>query len=805
MLTLNGIYKDYTTGASSVRALNDVTIAFKRDDFVAVLGPSGCGKTTLLNLVGGLDKYSAGDILIDGKSTKDFSDGDWDTYRNNTIGFVFQNYNLIQHISVLANVEIALTLSGVDAAERRRRAEDALRSVGLDDQINKRPNQLSGGQMQRVAIARALVNNPKILLADEPTGALDTQTSVQIMEILREVSKERLVIMVTHNRELADEYATRIINLIDGRVISDTKPYGGEDSQSQTGVGFSQKAANVKYSNGKNTSMSFLTALKLSFNNLKAKKLRTILVSVAGSIGIIGIALVLAISSGMTAYINNMQQGALAGTPLTISETSLSLGGGTIGGVNGGANALTEFPSGDTITAKDLQKETMEAMSHKNVFTTEYLDYLNAMNSSWYTAIGYSYAMNINMLYKNGQTVGKIDFSGAGVSSGGGISFSVGGGSQSAASVFEIPGDKEFILKNYDVLAALSGHSGGGYPTSKNEVIFVIDSTNNVSPQMMEALGFAASGEYKFDDIIGKQFKVAANDIYYSAPDENGKYEPRALTEVYDDGASETLTVVGILRVKKDAASSVLSSGIGYTKALTDYLLSQNSAANSAIAGAQAGADYDVLKGTGAPLTAEAKQAALKSLGATGMPSAISIYPIDFDSKEKITEYLAAYNNGRPTEQQILFVDLTELILGVMDTLVNTVAAILAAFAAISLVVSSIMIGIITYVSVVERTKEIGILRSIGARKKDISRLFNAETLMIGFAAGLIGIIATLILSIPINLIINALVGVQNIAALPALTAVILVLISMGLTLIAGLIPSGMAARKDPVTALRTE
>ncbi|MDR3263078.1 MAG: ATP-binding cassette domain-containing protein [Clostridiales bacterium] len=779
MLTLQNINKDYLSGDNTVHALRDVSINFNKNDFVAILGPSGCGKTTMLNIIGGLDRYNSGDLLINDKSTKGFSDGDWDTYRNNTIGFVFQSYNLISHLSVLANVEIALTLSGVDAAERKRRALESLRSVGLDDQANKKPNQLSGGQMQRVAIARALVNNPKILLADEPTGALDSATSEQIMNILQEISKDKLVIMVTHNEEIAEKYATRIVSLKDGRVVSDTKPERNDAE-------YSQNSANDKYSNGKNTSMSFLTAIKLSFNNLKTKKMRTILVSVAGSIGIIGIALILAINAGMTAFINNLQEGSMAEYPLTVAEGSaMSIGLG-MNPMAGRDQNL--YPDGDKIYSK-----APVTNNHQNKFNQEYLDYINALDSELYTATMFSYLYKMNVLYKNGTNYGEVAQS---------------TGSNpllSTSNFFEIPDNKEFLLKQYDILA----YSGGdaGYPSSINDVILVVDSSNNIRPTIMTTLGLGTAAEYSFNELLGHEFKVVKNDAYYATtPDATGKYKKNDIHDgtVYDDPTNITLKIVGIVRVKENATSDILSTGIGYTKALTDAVLAD--CASSIVADAQRlDAVNDVL--TGVPFTAAVgtQENALRFLGAIKMPSSIGIYPKDFAAKEAIIDYLAAYNDGRPEAEQVVFTDLAGMILGAVDTLIDTIAVILMAFAAISLVVSSIMIGIITYVSVVERTKEIGILRSIGARKKDISRVFNAETLIIGFAAGAFAILMTLLLSLPINLIIKALVGVEHIASLPFFTGLILIAVSMGLTLIAGFIPSRMAAKKDPVEALRTD
>ena len=765
MLQLKNITKVYDS-ATPVHALKGIDLRFRESEFVAILGTSGCGKTTLLNLVGGLDKYTSGDLLVDGKSTKHFSDAEWDAYRNSTVGFVFQSYNLISHLSVLDNVAIALTLSGVSPDERKKRATEALTSVGLADQIHKKPNQLSGGQMQRVAIARSLVNNPKILLADEPTGALDSGTSVQIMGILKEVSKDRLVIMVTHNQELAKEYSDRIVRLKDGLVTDDTRPVDAVETE---------KAGRFK---SKKTAMSWWTAIKLSFNNLMTKKKRTVLTSIAGSIGIIGVALVLALSNGMTAYVNSMQSDTLAGFPVTILKTATTFDVGfTIDRDDG-----LRFPTGDTV----LSYDRMASMRmHTNVITQGYIDYLEAIDPTLYNAMSYSYGLEMTVIAKadNG-SYKKVN-------------------TQSASSLLdsgsyfnEMPGNDEFMQIQYDVL-------DGTYPTGADEVVLIIDSYNRLDIRILEDLGIAVAEDYKFSDLLGRTFKVIHNNDYYNEVDgvflAGTDYEA-----MYNNPDSVTLTVVGIMRVKESASSELLSGGIGYTTALTQAML--NSAKISDVATAQTAVGNTINVLTGGEFNNIVTFAdVMRQIGADEVPVGMQIYPVNFDAKETIKDHLDAYNAGLPEEEQIVYTDLAEIVTNMVSTMINTIAIILAAFAAISLVVSTIMIGIITYVSVVERTKEIGILRAIGARKKDISRIFNAETLIIGFTAGTLGIVVTYLLSIPINIIVHNAVGVSGIAGLPILYGVILIVGSMVLTLVGGFIPAQGAAKKDPVVALRTE
>lgn len=753
MLQLKNIYKAYIVGNQSVYALRDVNVSFKKNEFVSILGPSGSGKTTMLNIIGGLDRYTKGDLLVEGKSTKDFTDNDWDAYRNSTIGFVFQNYNLISHLSVLDNVEMALRLSGISANERKERAIKVLTEVGLEDHIYKRPNQLSGGQMQRVAIARALVNNPKILLADEPTGALDSKTSTQIMDLIREISKDRLVIMVTHNSKIANEYSDRIINLLDGEIIEDSNPVELEEVKAP------QKLYNKK------TSMSYLTALKSSFKNLMTKKGRTIITAFAGSIGIIGIALVLSISSGMKSYVNKQQSDTLAGFPLMVQEEVMT-------SFRPIEDNFEEFPRKKVIYSYDLSKSFKP---HENIIDDEFINYLNQMDKSLYNSISYSRGITINILAKT-KTGGYVDV-------------------DTSRYFSEIPNSPEFIKSQYDLL-------DGKYPTNYEEIALVVDNKNRVDVRVLEAFGIEINDEYSFDDLIGKQFKVITNNDFYIKSG-NQFIKNNDFELMYKSNNNITIKVVGILRINSDATSEILSSGFAYTTMLTDKLLEIEQ--TSEIVKAQKNnLTEDVL--TGIPFNKQyTHKEAMQKIGGDATPVGIQIYPVSFESKDKIKSYIDDYNKGKDEQEKIIITDLAEIISDVISSLINTITIILSAFAGISLVVSSIMIGIITFVSVLERTKEIGIMRSIGARKKDISRIFNAETIIIGFFAGAIGITLAVILNYPINIIIKHYTDIEGFSSLPIASALLLILLSTALTLIAGLIPSHIAAKKDPVVALRTE
>ncbi len=776
MLELKNLSKNYYVGDTTVEALKNVDLKFRKNEFVSILGPSGCGKTTMLNIIGGLDKYTSGDLLIDGKSTKLYKDNDWDAYRNTTIGFVFQNYNLISHLSVLENVEMALSLSGVSSKERKERSIKVLEEVGLKDQVYKKPNQLSGGQMQRVAIARALVNNPKILLADEPTGAIDSKTSSQIMKLIKEISRDRLVIMVTHNSKIANKYSDRIVNLLDGEILSDSNPANGD-------VKVGGNLVNSK------TSMSFMSAIRTSFKNLITKKGRTLITTLAGSIGIIGIALVLAISAGMTNYVNDIQSDSLAGFPISINSEVIAT---TMGGSSGGPGAFMnnddqealEFPNESIIYSFNEDQNTVV---HTNVFTEDIMSHIDDMDTTLYNSIAYTRSISIQMITEaNNGSFNKVE------SAGGGGFMSMFG---SNSVVNELPNNQEFVESQYDILE-------GSYPTNYNEVVLVVDNMNQLDVTTLEALGYDIEEDYTFSDFIGKDFKVIPNNVYYNQVGDvfvNGS----DLESMYENLDSITLSIVGILRVNEDASSEVLSEGIGYTTMLTDYLLEDSS--NSDIVLAQiADPTMNVLTGMGFNEQV-AYDLVMQNIGGDSTPTGIQIYPVSFESKDEIKSYLDTYNVGLADEDTIIYTDLAETISTTISGMISTITIILGAFAGISLVVSSIMIGIITYVSVIERTKEIGIMRSLGARKKDISRIFTAETLLIGLGAGVFGILIYLLLQIPVNIILENLLGISGFATLSIYSATGLILLSSALTLISGIIPSKIAANKDPVIALRTE
>jgi len=766
MLQLKGIKKNYKVGDSYVKALKGVDIEFRKNEFVSILGPSGCGKTTMLNLIGGLDKYTEGDLLVNGKSTKMFKDKEWDYYRNSTIGFVFQSYNLISHQTVLDNVSIALTLSGVGIEERKQRATEALNKVGLHDQLHKKPNQLSGGQMQRVAIARALVNGPKILLADEPTGALDSATSVQVMNILKEISKEMLVIMVTHNNNLAEQYSDRIVKILDGEIIDDSKPVKNETVRSE-----GEKLINRK------TSMSYLTALKLSFKNLMTKMKRTIITALAGSIGIIGIALVLAIRSGMTDFVTEMQSDSLAGFPVTIDRNPLTIQRPVQGN-------WTAFPTREELYFM------MNPTLHTNIFSDELLAHVDQMNPNWYNAIGFTQGIRMNVAARGADG----NFRRVSTSTGNGFS---------NALLQEMPDNNDFINSQYDVLR-------GRLPDNANEMVLIVDRYNRVQENFLNAIGFNRDDRttFSFDDFIGYSLRVIHNDDFYIPNGDLFLWGGDSFTQaMWDSPRSHELTVVGIIRIKESASSEMLSRGFGFTRALTEKVLAE--AKTSLVVEAQiSNPTIDIFDATGRPFSALATsfESRMLQIGGDSRPIGIQVFPRSFEYKEEIKLHLDAFNDMQTNEElRIVYTDLAEMITNMVSTLIDTIAIVLSAFALLSLIVSSIMIGIITYVSVIERTKEIGILRAIGARKKDISRVFNAETIIIGFVAGSLGIAIALLLSIPINIIVHNLSGVRNISSLPFWQAGVLILVSMTLTFSSGLIPSSIAAKKDPVVALRTE
>lgn len=843
ILELKDIKKDYKLADNVVPALKGVSMAFRHNEFVSILGPSGCGKTTMLNIIGGLDQYTSGDLIIKGQSTKKFNAGDWDTYRNHSIGFVFQSYNLIPHLTVLGNVELALTLAGISSKERKQRAMAVLERVGLKNECKKRPNQLSGGQMQRVAIARALVNNPEILLADEPTGALDSKTSVQIMELIKEISKERLVIMVTHNTELAEKYSSRIIKLLDGKVIDDSNPPSENDNALERIIEtLPQNAQNLQKNDKKafkkkKSSMSVFTAFMLSLKNLITKKGRTILTSVAGSIGIIGVALVLAISNGFTNYINKMQTDTLGGYPIAVSTVAIDYS--SLSSFMGESNKVgTSEEEGSfgvynpsTIIAK---------MGNYNFISDKFVKYINDYieednkkgDRKSLSSVQFTYATNLKVLTEGSEGVIFVDTKPT--------TSSIYGTSSSL--FYEGLADKDFVLSNYDIVE-------GKYPENKNEVLLVLNSTGALSTDMLTKLGIAVSvnseGEYErilYSDVIGKTYKVISNDTYYTPVyDSEGNVTEFSTLAKADyqtafDGASETLSICGVMKPREDIVVEVFDSGIMYLPELaTSY---QQDCKNSLIVqkSIEDGkfyvpftVDISELKGFGLgiqnfntpaeivgfvkssfdiDMTAEeATNLGLQMVGASTIPTGIYLYPKDFDGKAEVLKLIDDWNASEDgAHNKIVYTDATEVLTGTLGELINIISYVLIAFAAISLLVSSIMIGIITYVSVVERTKEIGVLRSIGARKRDIARVFNAETFIIGLFAGLIGVVLTYILCFPVNAIIAKVSGgLKNIAVLKFDHALILIAVSFVLTLISGLIPARIASKKDPVVALRSE
>jgi putative ABC transport system permease protein len=821
MLKLSNITKNYIMGTTEVKALKGISLEFNSSEFVSVLGPSGCGKTTLLNIIGGLDRYTTGDLIIKGRSTKDFKASDWDAYRNHSIGFVFQSYNLIQHLTVLGNVELALTLSGVSIEERREKAKSVLERVGLSDQLNKKPNQLSGGQMQRVAIARALVNNPEILLTDEPTGALDTETSIQIMDLIKEIANERLVIMVTHNSEIAEKYSTRIIKLLDGIVIDDSNPPKAEDKKYSNEKEPKKAPKTNKVKNSKKTSMSFFTALSLSFKNLITKKVRTIITAIAGSIGIIGIALVLSLSNGFGNYIDKMQSDTLTSYPITINENDMDYSSFMTFSDD---TTLDSFPELKKIYVEKLFDKFKEAIIQNDI-STNFIDYLQKMDKSLYNSIQYSYGIDVNKYIYTDLPVmdettkfSSVDYLYTKLQLAlltQDIQFSY--------NIFqEIVDNNQLIESQYDVIY-------GNMPTKFNEVVVVVDEYNRISDFTLVMLGYKSLnlneiisiddvvvGEeenYNFEDIIGKEFRLLTNNDIFKYDVTKDIFEDRTYTlnpnDVITSNSGTELKISGIIRQNKNTTMSALSSGIGYTKALTDYLLAEN--INSEIVNWMKMDTHtdtyptpnDLIKDYSPNLNSDSL---LRDLGGNDKPNSIMIYPVGFDSKTAVKAYIDNYTTVYPNETEVKYTDIMEIVLSTMNTMVDAITYVLIAFTAISLIVSSVMIGIITYVSVVERTKEIGVLRSIGARKKDISRVFNAETFIIGLFSGLIGVIVAWLLTIPINLIINSFVeNIGNLAKLNIIHALVLVVISVLLTLIAGLIPSRIAANKDPVVALRND
>ena len=757
MLELKKIKKDYKTGDFIQHALKNIDLSFRENEFVAILGPSGSGKTTLLNIIGGLDRYTTGDLIIDGKSTKKFKDKDWDAYRNHAVGFIFQSYNLISHISVLENTMMGMTLSGVSFRERKRKALELLDKVGLKDHAYKKPNQLSGGQMQRVAIARALANDPKIILADEPTGALDSKTSMQIMELIKEISKDKLVIMVTHNKELAENYASRIVNMKDGEIIGDSNPI---DDNVKTG--------NLKITK---TSMSFLTALKLSFENIKTKKGRTILTSFASSIGIIGIALILSLSNGFNIEVENFEQDSLSQSPIMITNQTVQMDENTLNELKGD-NEKEKYPSEKMVYSKN---DISDTIIHTNKITDDYVNYIDKMDMDNISGISYLKGTNTILLSKNGDD----------------YKFLNDNSSSFTSNILPYSPSDSLIDKNYDVLA--------GKVTDEAGLVLFVDSYNRISSSLLESLGLDDSAS--FEDILNKEIKVIFNDDYYKKINGNFIVE-NDLEKLYDSEESVSIKIMAIVRGKEDKELITGSSGLYYTSALAGEVISKNK--DSLIVKEQEKLDYNVLTHQKFDENTT-KDSVLGYLGADVLPMAIYIYPKDFDTKDKITDYLDEYNDGKNEEDVIQYTDMAEMISSLSGNIMDAITIVLISFSSISLVVSSIMIGIITYISVLERTKEIGVLRALGARKKDITRVFNAETFIIGVFSGLLGVAIAYLLTIPTNKIIEDLSGLAGVAKLNPIHSIILIIISLTLTVIGGFIPSKMASRKNPVEALRTE
>ena len=850
MLELKKITKIYEVAGTKQKALNKIDIKFRRSEFVSILGQSGSGKTTLLNIVGGLDEYTSGDLIINGVSTKDFTDRDWDTYRNHRVGFVFQSYNLIPHQTALQNVELALTLSGVGKEERRKRSIAVLKKVGLEKQMHKKPNQMSGGQMQRIAIARALVNDPDILLADEPTGALDSETSLQVLDLLKEIAKDKLVIMVTHNPELAVNYSTRIVKLLDGEIIDDSNPFDGED-----------EVLVEKTNKSKKTQMSFKTALSLSLNNLMTKKGRTILTAFAGSIGIIGIALILSLSNGIQEYINKTEEETLSSYPLTIQKESVDMSSLIL---NMTGNQEEKEYNDDKIHSLNIMGDLFTTLSQevdKNDLESfkKFLESDQSNINDYVTSIKYSYNVTMN-LYKNDpdnivqvNPTTVFDALGMGTS---GMS-SIYSTYMSSYDVFyELIDNEDLLKQQYDLV---DGH----WPEKYNEVVLQVTDNNEISDYTLYSLGILSQDDlkeqftymttgkevkfedhsYSTEDLLNTSFKLLLNTDYYEKVGSiwvNKSSDEDYMKKKLKD--AEEIKIVGIIKPNEEAITGSGTPGmVGYTHELMEQLINRineekivkeqlanpkinvltnqefttnNNFDPSSFTKEQYQAfqklseaeQIEYIKNITENMTSSYEEN-LTKLGIADLenPDAISIYPKDFDSKEEIVKIIDDYNEGKEEKDQITYTDIVGVMMSSVSTIVNVISDVLIAFVAISLVVSSIMIAIITYISVIERTKEIGILRAIGASKKDVSRVFNAETLIEGLTAGILGIVVTILLNIPISIIIKNLVNISNISKLPAVGAIILIIISVLLTVFAGFIPAKIASKKDPVVALRTE
>jgi len=818
MLELKRIRKIYETESLKQVALDDVSINFRKNEFAAILGPSGSGKTTLLNIIGGLDHYDSGELEINEVSTKKYKDSDWDSYRNHRVGFVFQSYNLITHQSILSNVELALTLSGISKKERVERAKKALEDVGLLEHMNKKPNQLSGGQMQRVAIARALVNDPNILLADEPTGALDSQTSIQIMNLLKEVSKDRLVIMVTHNPEIAKEYANRIIELKDGKIINDTNPYDGETD--------TKEDLEIEKKKSSKTSMSLFTALSLSLNNLMTKKGRTILTAFAGSIGIIGIALILSLSNGVQEYINRTEVETLSSFPLSIESTTMDLSSMMM--EDSFADLDTKCKNNSVCTIDDLSINPAIVFT-SSVYKNNLKDFKKAIDNNYknindyVTDIQYIYDLDLQIYSKKDEKITQVSPSNSMMMNEDMMNQNMMNNSaliSSYTSIFtELIDNKELLDSQYEIVA-------GKMPKEFNELVLVVNENNQLPLSLIYSLNFEDKNkmyeifqnlkedkntevenfDFNYDDIVGTKYKLVLNTDYYKKVNDvyvNSGYDLEYLKSIVNNGID--LEIVGIIKISDDAVEA-RSGFVGYTHKLTEYVIEKIN--ESEIAKIQKeNPDINIFTNQEFDNITSSYENNLKKLGIFDIdnPSMINIYPSDYNNKEIISDIIEEYNENKSEGEKLIYTDYVGILMSGISTIINVITYILIAFVAISLVVSSIMIAIITYISVLERTKEIGILRAIGASKKDIRRVFNAETLIEGLASGVFGIVVTIVLLIPINMIIKNVLDVSNIAILPLYGAIGLIIISVVLTVVAGLVPSKMASKKDPVEALRTE
>ncbi len=917
MLQLINVKKDYYAAGETVHALRGVSLSFRKNEFVSILGPSGCGKTTLLNIIGGLDKYTEGELTIAKRATSSFSDRDWDVYRNHRVGFVFQSYNLIPHQTILQNVELALTIGGMAKEERVAKAKATLDRVGLRGLYKKRPNQLSGGQCQRVAIARALVNDPEILLADEPTGALDTKTSAQILDLIREIAGERLVIMVTHNPELAEIYSTRIVQLLDGQVVSDTNPYSPEEEAAEAAEALpvpEKKKKKKKGEKRERAKMSLFTAFRLSARNLISKRRRTALVGIAGSIGIIGISMVLAISTGIRGYITSMQDDMLSGNPIQITETTYDLN--TLTGLMQATenSPLQKLP--ERIYVNSLVKylaKTNETVSNflvKNELSRDYVDYVLSMPESYRAAIKLGYGIDLSHsifteVRRNADSEKKSLSVTALTSTYTSILKETEGLGQYASyastlgSLFaELPDNNDYIASQYDIME-------GRLPTAKNEIVLVLDAESSLSDLFLAKLGYFDQDEFlnliydatkddlfdeeasyreyfDYSDMLDKTFTFYPNDALYQKNEGMAAMKGAFSYNAYGSDIEEeglTLQVVGILQPKEEISFGCLGTGIYYTKAFTDHvreanadseivsylkeqgqeafqsmtmngmpygitytytyifrgeeksatgfvgkplsmadLSSMGAMGGSGGSGSGAGGSGGGSGGMGSMnMLADMMTLSLRDLGGAALPSSITVYPTTFDEKDRVTAWLDDWNDedltlsfGETTlkgeaRSQVTYTDNLEIVINVINSMIDVVSTALIAFTSVSLVVSSVMIGILTYVSVTERIKEIGVIRSLGGRKKDVKRLFNAETFIIGGLAGLIAILATTLLSLLLNFLVYALAGVAVTAYLPLKEALVMLALSIGLTLISGLIPAAAAARKDPVVALRSE